>query len=338
VPIEQRRGDDPPAELWLRGDAAEAAVAPSRGFWVTAFRVRRGDGWLPILAEPADWSAFGARARFFGNPILFPFPLHVVDGRFEHGGRVHQLRLVDGRQPSHGIVKENPWQLERAWEDDAGLHARASISNTEPADLRADFPFPFRFTTTYSLHGARLSWEMEATNVGTESMPFGVGIHPYMPLPFVAGGASEDLVVTADGAEVARFGPREQSVALEPVPAEADLRGSRRLGDLFGINHAGNQSSIYVTYTDLDRPGFGWRLQEHAAGVTVAVRTSDDFRTMVHWSPADRSVISPVIATSLANGFNLRADGYPSGVRDLEPGQTWRGWASVAVTPAEPRR
>jgi hypothetical protein len=38
-----------------------------------------------------------------------------------------------------------------------------------------------------------------------------------------------------------------------------------------------------------------------------------------------------VIATSLANGFNLRAAGYPSGVRDLEPGQSWRGWASIEV-------
>src|SRR5262249_27761648 len=65
-------------------------------------------------------------------------------------------------------------------------------------------------------------------------------------------------------------------------------------------------------------------------------RTSEDFRTMVHWSPPDRSVVSPVIATSLANGFNLRAAGYPSGVRELEPGQSWRGWASVEV--AEPRR
>src|SRR5262249_26291539 len=107
--------------------------------------------------------------------------------------------------------------------------------------------------------------------------------------------------------------------------------GGRRLGDLFGLNHAGNRSAIYVTYADFGRPGFAWRLHDRAAGVSVEVRASDDFRTMVHWSPADRSVISPVIATSLANGFNLRSAGYPSGVRELEPGQTWRGWASVAV-------
>jgi aldose 1-epimerase len=337
VAVEERRSDDPPAELWLRGDEAEAAFAPSRGFWGTAFRVRRGDGWVPVVAEPAGWSALDVRARFFGNPILFPFPLTVADGRFEHRGRTHQLRMVDGRPPAHGVVRDNPWQVERAWEDEAGLHARASISNVEPTDLRADFPFPFRFATTYTLRGTRLTFEMEATNVGDEPMPFGVGIHPYLPLPLVPGGSADDLVVTADGGRVARFGERDGSVSLEPVPAGADLRGGRRLGDLFGINHAGNQSAIYVTYADFDRPGSGWRLEDREAGTTIQVRTSDDFRTMVHWSPADRSVISPVITTSLSNGFNLRAAGYPSGVLDLAPSESWRGWASIEVTQAERR-
>jgi aldose 1-epimerase len=335
VPIEQGRTDDPPAELWLRGDETEAAFAPSRGFWGTAFRVRHGDSWLKVVAEPAGWSALDVRARFFGNPILFPFPLTVVGGRFEHGGRTRHLRMFDGRPPAHGMVRDNPWQLERAWEDEEGLHARASISNVEPTDLRADFPFPFRFTTTYTLRGTELRFEMEATNVGDEPMPFGVGIHPYVPLPLVPGGSADDLVVTADGGEVARFGEREGSVAMETVPAEADLRGGRRLGELFGINHAGNASAIYVTYADFDRPGFGWRLADRANGLTIHVRTSDDFRTMVHWAPADRSVISPVVATSLNNGFNLRAAGYPSGIRELEPGGTWRGWASIGVEGAK---
>jgi hypothetical protein len=31
----------------------------------------------------------------------------------------------------------------------------------------------------------------------------------------------------------------------------------------------------------------------------------------------------------------LRSAGYPSGVREIEPGQTWRGWASIEVALAE---
>lgn len=336
MPIEQRRTDAPPAALWLRGDEAEAAFAPSHGFWGTAFRVRRGDAWLPVVAEPTGWSALDVVARFFGNPILFPFPLWVADGRFEYRGRTYQLRTVEGRRPAHGIVRDNPWQLERTWEDDAGLHARASICNLEPTDLRADFPFPFRFATTYTLHGTQLRFEMEATNVGDGPMPFGVGIHPYVPLPLVPGGNVDELVVTADGAEVARFGDGEASLALESVPPAVDLRAGRRLGDLFGVNHAGNRSAIFVTYAEFGRPGFRWQLEDPTNRLTVQIRTSDAFRTMVLWSPIDRSVISPVIATSLSNGFNLDAAGYPSGVKDLDPGDTWRGWASLEVRQATP--
>jgi aldose 1-epimerase len=331
VPIEQGRTDHPPAEVWLRGDEAEAAFAPSGGFFGTAFRVRWNGGWLPIVAEPADWSALDVFTRFFGNPILFPWPLTVVDGRFEHRGRSYQIRLPESRQPAHGIVRDNPWQLERAWEDQDGLHVRASISNVEPADLRAEFPFPFRFTTTYTLRGTELRFDMEATNLGDGPMPFGVGIHPYVPLPLVPGGNMDDLVVTADGAQVARFGEGQATVALDPVPPEADLRRGRRLGDLFGINHAANQSAIYITYVDFDRPGFGWRLDDPASGLGIRVRTSDDFRTMVFWSPAQRSVLSPVITTSLSNAFNLHAAGYPSGMQELEPGATWRGWSTIEV-------
>jgi galactose mutarotase-like enzyme len=330
--VERRRTDDPPAELWLRTEQAEAAFAPSQGFWGTAFRVRRGDGWLPIVAEPRDWAALESRTRWFGSPILFPFPLHVAEGRFAYRGRTHQLPLDDGRAPSHGVLRSVPWRLERAWQDEAGLHASATFSNVEPVDRLADFPFPFRFAATYTLAGRGLHLAMEATNLGQEPMPFGVGIHPYLPLPLVPGGRVDNLVVTADGARVARFGEGDATVALEPVPPEADLRGSVPIGRLFGINHAGNRSAIYVTYADFERPGFGWRIEDRAAGLTVAVATSDDFRTMVHWAPPDRSVVSPVIATSLANGFNLRERGFQSGVRDLEPGQSWQGWMRLDVT------
>ena len=112
------------------------------------------------------------------------------------------------------------------------------------------------------------------------------------------------------------------TLTQQPVPHTTLRRLNRReyintVGDLFGINHAGNRSAIYVTYADFDRPGLAWRLEDRAAGLTVEVRTSADFLTMVHWSPPDRSVVSPVIATSLANGFNLRARISKSSITDV---------------------
>lgn len=294
--------------VWLRSGEAEVEVV-AEGFWATRFRVRQGDGFLKAFVEPED-----VTARWYGNPILFPFPLTVQDGRFVHRGRSYQLPTVDGRSPSHGVVRDHGWELSRATERE--------VTGTFVCDDAALFPFPFRLVASYALSGSELRLAMQATNIGSEPMPFGAAIHPYIPLE------GRDQVITADGAQVARFADRETVVGFEEVPSRIDLRRSSRLADLLGVNHMGNRSEIYVTYVDFDRPGFSWRLED---SFTFDVTTSEDFRTMVHWAPPGAPLISPVISTSLSNGFNLREAGYRSGIAELAPGESWNGWARMAV-------
>jgi hypothetical protein len=70
--------------------------------------------------------------------------------------------------------------------------------------------------------------------------------------------------------------------------------------------------------------------------VSVRIETSDAFQTMVHYSPPNATVISPVIGTLMPNGFNLSAAGQPSGLIELEPGQSWRAWTQMSVVRSAP--
>jgi hypothetical protein len=120
-----------PAELWLRQPAAVAGFAPSAGFCCTAFRVRTGGAppshaWWPVLAEPPSWEALRAQPAFYGNPLLFPFPMAISGGRFSYRAREYTLPPSRGGRVVHGLVRDAPWTVERHWQDDAGDHLRAA--------------------------------------------------------------------------------------------------------------------------------------------------------------------------------------------------------------------
>jgi galactose mutarotase-like enzyme len=330
--IERSRTDSPPAEISIRTPDAEAGFTPGDSFWGTSWRLRRGDSWVPIMAEPKDWSAFDTGQRFWGSPILFPYALNVADGRFTWRGKQHSIAFPDGRRTFHGIVRLSPWMFDRAWIDADGAHAQSTFSNTMPVDRLAEWPFPFELTMSYTLFERTYRFDLIVRNTGREPMPFGVGIHPYLTLPFVAGGSIDDLVITSDGDQIVRQPPSGVSATFEPVPAHLDLRRGKPVSALLGNDHDGGGHAMFVTYVDWAKRGFNWQLRDRAAGVTLDVQTSDDFRTMVHWAHRDRGIISPVICTSLSNGVNLQDQGIEAGIKELAPGETWRGWTTMRVT------
>ena len=228
---------EPPVEHWLRQPRAVVALVPSEGFCVTAFRVlldpHSGDppgrdrdagntagdpdgDWLPMVAEPPSWEQLHARPSFFGVPLLFPYAHVIAGGSFTYRGQQYVLRPGRARRVVHGLVRDYPWSVDRTWTDGEGDHIRASISTAPTApttsttsnmngpndpggDPRlAEFPFPFTFEVTYTLHQTTLTLEAVATNLSSGPMPIGFGIHPYFPLPLAPWGRVDDCVVQAD--------------------------------------------------------------------------------------------------------------------------------------------
>ncbi|MBC7236363.1 MAG: aldose 1-epimerase [Chloroflexi bacterium] len=331
-----------PAEVFLEQPGAVAAFTPSEGFWCTAFRVRYRDSWVRILAEPPSWSALCTRPTWYGNPLLFPYPLSIAQGSFIYRGRSYSVRPGREGRPIHGLVRDNAWVIDAFWSDEHGAHARASISTGEGANpgLCQYFPFPFRFTTSYTLWGTSLSMAFEATNLGDQPMPLGLGIHPYFPVPLIPGGAASDAIVRSDVAYRLPHLLSEAQTEWQAPSGPYDLCAGQRVSDLLQLAGAGSKSLLlaYVQRADLDAPtsdrgtGLHWSLADAEHGLSIDIISSDAFRALVLYAPPAQNVISPVISTCLSDGFNRSARGAPSGTIELDAGDTWRAWIRMDVS------
>src|SRR4051794_28015735 len=165
---------------------SEARLAPELGFACVAFRVATSGGAWQVLAEPPDETALRQRATRFGIPILFPWPNRIRNGQFSFGGQEYQLPRPPGQQhASHGYARLWSWTVEQVGADEDRAFCRASVTlGQHDGDA---WPFPTHLIVEYSLSGSRdgakLSLRAEATNIGSQTMPMGFGLHPWFPLP-----------------------------------------------------------------------------------------------------------------------------------------------------------
>jgi hypothetical protein len=176
-----------------------------------------------VLAEPPSWEHLRARPAFYGNPLLFPFPMAVGEGRFTYRGQEIVLPPSRERRVIHGFVRDVPWTVERQWSDADGEHLQATLTTAGDPALLERFPFPFRLAATYSLRGTALSLALEASNLGGGPMPAGLGVHPYFPLPLSPGGRTEDLRVRADVTHTSVTAPGGVAFDLRPAGETGDL-------------------------------------------------------------------------------------------------------------------
>ncbi len=334
-----------PVDFWLEQPGARAALTPSEGFCCTAWRVRRGDRWVSLLSEAPSWELFRGRPAFFGNPLLFPYPYSIRDGAFVYKGKRYTRRLNREGNYIHGLTRDHPWTLEQTWTDADGAHARASITvgGGDPLsdDLLAEYPFPFRFRVTYTLSDTALNAAYEVTNIGPETLPFGLGIHPYFPVPLVPGSSLGDLVIRANGAYTRSM--RAFDAGFVPAPPALDIRAGQRLdAHLAAATIDGRPLlSLYSTRPDDDAGpaacGIRWSVQEIRSGLTIAITAGDAFAYLGNYAPPERHILSPVVSTCAPGALNALEQGRTEGIIELAPGATWRSWTrlSAAWAPEE---
>eukprot|EP00741_Cyanophora_paradoxa_P012129 tig00020601_g11717.t1 len=140
----------PPADAY-----AAARACAEHGARLLSWTV----GEHPVIHWPADanWSAV-AKVRG-GNPVLFPFiARHMLDGVQgkwkDEAGKVYDL-------PVHGFARESRFEV-------------------DSAATAAGYPFSFQFDVVYRLASeAELEVSFEASNTGSQPMPYYAGHHFY---------------------------------------------------------------------------------------------------------------------------------------------------------------
>ena len=149
-------------------------LCPALGGSIAALRWRHPAGrWVDLL-RPTGAAAI-ARRDIEGVSCfpLTPFSNRLRKGRFEFDGREIALPLnASGPHVEHGHGWQRPWQVVTAAPD------RATLRLTHAADA---WPFDYAIEQRFQLGTLGLEVELVARNGSDRAMPFGFGLHPYLP-------------------------------------------------------------------------------------------------------------------------------------------------------------
>jgi len=241
--------------------------------------------------------------------LLAPWPNRIEDGSYEFAGTRYQLALDEPERGNaiHGLVRWAEWSVaERSPE-------RAVLEHT--LYPTPGYPFALDLQVEYELGERGLSVRAEATNVGADPCPYGVGQHPYLA---VEADWVDDVELHVPAATVLEANERGLPTGASPVPAELDFREARPIGPTV-LDHC---------FTALDRDSDG-RARVRVGETTLWVDESWPYVMVFTGDPlpdvARRSVaVEPM--TCAPNAFNSG-----DGLIVLEPGETHSG--SWGITP-----
>lgn len=320
---------------------SEAWILPAVGASCVRFTTAVGGSPLDVIGLPASWDAFHGRPTLFGSAILAPFPGRIRGGRFRFLGHDYQLPInePDPGNAIHGCVSRRPWRVVASASDDAGAEATFRIGADETPDLLGEFPFPFRLTMTVRLSGGRLTHAFVAENLGGEPMPFGLGLHPYVPLPLGGEGSVDEQEIWIDAPyywEQSGFMPVGTTVRSSE---SIDLRRPRSLRALASVGLGGpdrllNFCHSQFTHEHAPAPGpsgVSSGVRNPAAGREVVVEADAAFPALVFYIPPTRDKVSFEPHTCVPNAFNLQDEGVRAGTIVLGPGGFWRGTTTISA-------
>lgn len=191
---------------------------------------------------------------------------------------------------------------------------QSSTRATLTLDRSGGAPFNYIASMTYALHGARLELTLAVRNTGDCTLPYGLGLHPFMP-------RDAGVTLRARARSVWRAGADKLPTHAEPPPAAWDFNAARGLPD-DAIDHVfeGWDGSADIAWP--------------RTGLSLAI--SADSGYFIAYTPvgADFFCFEPV--DHLINAHNTAGGPERHGLTLLAPGATLRRTFSFAVACARP--
>jgi len=195
--------------VWLSSDAGglRAAVCPGDGGGLGSLQVRHEGRWHELLYHALNYAGPPPAGWPGRAPLLWPaVGCNYTQDQIAKAGATGRAPrscayLVDGRRrpvPVHGFAMRVPWTL-----DGHGAHETSAWTTCRLVDSplsRKSYPFSFRLAATYVLTRNRLTvrYELEAGD-NDGPMPFSIGNHIGLCLPFTGKGSFADCTVRTPG-------------------------------------------------------------------------------------------------------------------------------------------
>lgn len=273
----------------IRNERFRAVFHPVEGGRLGRLRhVHHGELIVPFTPEGFDPNVWPKSGAF----PLFPFHNKLRTAAFEHQGRLVRLRptMADGAGVMHGPAHRRAWSVS----DHRADHVTLEL------DYRADadWPFDFRATQRFALHQNRLTVTLCLTNTGRDTMPGGLGWHPYFR-------ASDNGVIGLQAAR--RWTPFDPAApaADGPVAASVQLDAGR-------TEHYSGWTRATAVIGD---------------GARISLQGNGALTCFAALHKADYLCLEPVSHVAGA----LESPGADTGLRHLAPGESLTGTAILSV-------
>jgi aldose 1-epimerase len=259
--------------------------------------------------------------------VLFPFPGHMRDRRYQWGG---QEREVPPTYPGsdavvHGFAHVRPWRMVRE------TLRRVVCEFRTPDDLTpeqaASYPFEVRLLLTVSIEDDGLTARLAAYNEGDAPAPLAMGLHPYIGEGALGPDRSRIRIALPGGTERVRV-PGGPPVPSERQPAPPDPIEMVPLGQrmhAFRTDFEGGRAGSTARLTGL--PPIDGR-----DGWTVEVWMDEGFREVLLFAPDWQSSISIEPHTHAPSAAS-QPEGHPDGLMGLEPGDSLQATATIRLVP-----
>lgn len=280
---------------------------PALGGAITAYYAMEGERRIDLLrAAPESDDITVLDVSSFP---LTPYSNRIAQGRFIMNGRTYPVgpNFRDEPHPNHGDGWTSEWSLDDKGADSATLSLESGPKEGSPYIYRAEQKF--------TLGDDFLEIAMEIENKGDETLPFGLGHHPYFP-------KTDDAILTAG---LTHVWDSEAMIptTLRAVPPEWDFSQGRALNDVGQpVNGFGGND-----YIDGCFQGWNRKAQVRWPSQNAAVNISADplFSHFVIYVPQDNFICAEPVSHA-TDAFNLHERGAPDvGFKTLAPGEKMSG-------------
>ncbi|MGH2561521.1 MAG: aldose 1-epimerase [Thermomicrobiales bacterium] len=295
-----------------KSSGSEATILPGYGFNCVSFKPVVGGEPIEVIWAEEGFGP-GSRPSRSGIPLLFPFAgrLRGVEFAFqERTYRVEGAQINDGNA-IHGFVLNRPWRVVDQSASSVTGEFQASVDDPT---LVGQWPADFRVAVTYAVTGPALTCDVEIANPDDKPLPFAFGTHPYFRVP-LGGSDRAACTVTVPASTSWELDGGIPTGPTEPVSGMRDLRKGARFGDLaLDAVLTDLASANGAIQTVIDDPHSGRRLTQ---------TFPDAFPHVVVYIAPHREAIAVEPYTCIPNPFALEARGIDTGLRLLQPGETF---------------
>lgn len=152
--------------LELHNDALRLELRPDIGGSVSRFALHTNGHDIELFRK-----AVGNTVLNMSMFPMVPYCSRIRDNQFEVGGKRFQLKPNFNQEPlaCHGDGWQNPWQV---------LETTATRAVLGLEYLQTE-PYQYKAWQTFELEASRLVTTLRVRNEANDTMPFGLGFHPY---------------------------------------------------------------------------------------------------------------------------------------------------------------